>query len=178
MNLLIIMGSVREGRYADTVLQKIKDVLPAGINLHAFDPKLTPLPFVDSSVTPSMSEKFDNDIVTVLNELVDRSDAVILLSPEYNHSVSGVLKNAIDWVSKPWKDKPVILVNYSYQMTGLPIKHLIDIMQELKAKVYTAPVIPIAGDYDYGQIAKLIQATQPDTLNVDDAKGGKTQEEQ
>ncbi len=74
---------------------------------------------------------FDNDLqqsegipaeVQLLSDQIASADAVIIASPEYNQSLPGVLKNALDWVSRtegsPWKHKPVAIVNAAAGRTG------------------------------------------------------------
>jgi chromate reductase len=74
---------------------------------------------------------FDNDLqqsegipsgVQTLSDQIEAADAVIIASPEYNQSLPGVLKNALDWVSRtegnPWKHKPVAIVNAAAGRTG------------------------------------------------------------
>ena len=74
---------------------------------------------------------FDNDLqqsegipaeVQLLSDQIAAADAVIIASPEYNQSLPGVLKNALDWVSRtegsPWKHKPVAIVNAAAGRTG------------------------------------------------------------
>jgi chromate reductase len=72
------------------------------INLAPPDLDFTEIPIRD---LPLYSQDFDNDYppeARALKEAVDASDAVLFVTPEYNRSIPGALKNAIDWASRPW----------------------------------------------------------------------------
>jgi NAD(P)H-dependent FMN reductase len=60
---------------------------------------------------------------------------VLFITPEYNASISGVLKNAIDWVGGPWAENQVAIVGYGWSASNSGRKHLTDIMTRLKSNV-------------------------------------------
>lgn len=74
-----------------------------------------PLPFFDSPLSPS-SEDFAPTDPNVIKwtKMVEESDAIVMLVAEYNYSFTAVLKNAIDWMAKPWNEKPIALVGYGW----------------------------------------------------------------
>jgi len=115
--LLIVMSSVREGRVADGVLKFVQEQLAGGADFEVSvaDLKEFPMPFFNSPQTPSdESFKLTDENVIKWSKMVDKSDAVLILAAEYNHSMTGVLKNAIDWLYKEWNDKPVGFVGYGW----------------------------------------------------------------
>jgi len=115
--LLIVMSSVREGRVADGVLKFVQEQLAgnADFEVSVADLKELPMPFFNSPKTPSdESFKLTDETVIKWSKMVDEADAVLILAAEYNHSMTAVLKNAIDWLYKEWNDKPVGFVGYGW----------------------------------------------------------------
>jgi chromate reductase len=84
------------------LLRAAKELLPNGSRLEIATLEGVPLynPDIDGPTQP--------EAVQVLKRAIKRSDAVLIATPEYNHSVSGVLKNALDWVSRPRNASPLI----------------------------------------------------------------------
>jgi len=91
--------------------------VPAGAELEIFD-KLRDIPLFDQDL-----EKNPGPAVTDLKARVRKADAILFVTPEYNYSIPGVLKNAIDCASRPygdsaWKGKPVAVMGASVGMLG------------------------------------------------------------
>lgn len=112
LNVVGIAGSLREASYSRIVLETIVDLLPAGSR---FDP-------IDIGTLPHYNEDLEKTALPVnvaqARDLVARSDAVVLVVPEFNHGIPGVLKNTLDWLSRPahnscMKDKPVFFATVS-----------------------------------------------------------------
>ena len=95
MKILGISGSLREGSYNTALLQAVKDVLPNHVQLEIQCIGGIPLYYedVDESLMPKE--------VSSLIKRIESASAVLFATPEYNHCISGVLKNTIDWVSRP-----------------------------------------------------------------------------
>lgn len=95
------MGSLRAGSYNRAALRAAHELLPEGMTLEDFD--LTPLPpysaDTDSAGTPAPVRAFKARIAA--------ADAVLIVTPEYNGSIPGVLKNALDWASRPVQGCPL-----------------------------------------------------------------------
>jgi NAD(P)H-dependent FMN reductase len=140
--VLVIVGSTRPGRAADLVLPWVI----ARVRAHdGFDPEVAdlrdwPLPiFAEHAGTigdlsdPTYSEP----IVRAWNRKVKQADAFIVVTPEYNHSIPGGLKNAIDsvWLSFGFRNKPVAAVGYSGSIGGgmRAIEHLAHVFIEVEA---------------------------------------------
>jgi len=96
MRVLGISGSLRRGSLNSALLRAAAERLPAGAELVEFD-RLREIPPYDEDVevegTPAVVEE--------LRQAVREADAVLIATPEYNHSIPGQLKNALDWVSRP-----------------------------------------------------------------------------
>src|SRR5690554_5978677 len=115
--VLIVMGSVRNGRVADKVLSLVQEQLKdyPKLDTTVVDFAASPLPFFDSELIPAAEgfEPQDDNVAKWTKQVAD-ADVVLILSPEYNHSYTPVLKNAIDWIFEPWKDKPVAFIGYGW----------------------------------------------------------------
>jgi len=95
IHVLGISGSLRKGSYNTALLRAASELLPEGMSLEAVD--LSPIPLYNEDVrTLGFPEP-----VQKLRERIASADALLFVTPEYNYSVSGVLKNAIDWASRP-----------------------------------------------------------------------------
>jgi chromate reductase len=99
------------------VLQSLKEALVPTAALNIFP--LHGMPLYDAD----HDREYAPELVRALRVAVERSDGVIMISPEYNHGMSGVLKNVIDWASRPYgrsalKEKPVLTRTTSAAFTG------------------------------------------------------------
>lgn len=115
--LLIVASSVREGRVSDNILSIVKKQIAEykDYEVTVADFKEMPLPFFNSAVSPAAEEFVPTEPnVVKWIKMVEEADAVVMLVAEYNHSFTAVLKNAIDWMAKPWNEKPVVLVGYGW----------------------------------------------------------------
>jgi chromate reductase len=101
ITVLGIAGSLRRGSYNRALLRSAQSLAPADMRLDLFD--LHDVPFYDADV----EKKGDPGAVTVLKRRVREADALVIATPEYQHSLPGVLKNALDWASRPPKDPPL-----------------------------------------------------------------------
>ncbi len=115
--VLGLSGSLRLASSSTAVLRGLQDALAPRVALN-----IVPL-----HGTPLYNEDDDGehapDSVRALRSAIATSDGVIMVSPEYNHGMSGVLKNALDWASRPYgrsalRDKPVLTMTASPAFTG------------------------------------------------------------
>lgn len=127
--LLLVTGSVRRGRAADAVLELVRnELIHYNYEVVVADFKKMPLPLFDNEHTPSSDDfESDDEQVEKWTAMVADANAVVVLAPEYNHSVTPVLKNAIDWVYGPWNDKPIAFIGYGWVGAARAINHLRDI---------------------------------------------------
>ena len=112
LTVLAIAGSLRRGSFNRGLVRAAVELAPAGVAVEPFD--LAPLPLYDEDV----QQRGDPDAVRRLKERIAAADALLVATPEYNYSIPGVLKNAVDWASRPaatspLKGKPVAIVGAS-----------------------------------------------------------------
>ncbi|MQB41352.1 NADPH-dependent FMN reductase [Rhizobium sp. ICMP 5592] len=115
MKILGISGSLRKGSFNTALLRAAVELAPAGVEFFAATIHGVPLYDADLEADEGIPEK-----VTELKELAAAADGLILFTPEYNNSLPGVFKNAIDWMSRPSTDisrifgaKPVAILGAS-----------------------------------------------------------------
>lgn len=111
INVLGFSGSLRAGSYNSAALRAAQGLAPPGMAIASFD--LAPIPLYNDDVRaagyPPSVQNFRAAIAA--------ADALLIVSPEYNYSMPGVLKNAIDWASRPpdqpLNDKPIAIMGAS-----------------------------------------------------------------
>jgi len=118
MRVLGISGSLRHGSLNSALLRAAAERLPAGVELVEFD-RLREVPPYDEDVEAAGTP----EAVEALREAVRSADAILIATPEYNSSIPGQLKNALDWVSRPagksaLNGKPSAVVGASTGMFG------------------------------------------------------------
>lgn len=111
LKILGISGSLRKGSFNTAALNAAVKLCPDGAEIETFDIASIPPFDQDQEADPPA-------IVRELKEKITAADAVIFSTPEYNYSIPGVLKNAIDWASRPygksaWDDKPAAIMGAS-----------------------------------------------------------------
>jgi len=116
-SILGICGSVRAGSYNLRLLRAAAELMPAGVTLDIAT--LGDVPPYNADV----QSQGDPAPVEDLKRLIVTADAVLIATPEYNYSIPGVLKNAIDWVSRPpkacgFRKKPVGIIGASSGESG------------------------------------------------------------
>ena len=89
------------------------------------------LPLLDEPVPPSQG-KYSKEHTKKWAEVIGQYDGYVFVTPEYNHSTSGVLKNAIDYLNAEWADKACAFVSYGSMGGARAVEHLRLIMSELK----------------------------------------------
>lgn len=144
--LLFIPGSLREASASRATVRALLKRIPKGIDGIVADPGC--LPHYNADV------KDDPEVGAFLSQVADAS-GIVFVTPEYNFSVPGVLKNAIDWASRPayasvFRDKPCFVISVSGGALGgvRAQAHLKYILNGMLAKVHSCQeiVIPAAND--------------------------------
>jgi len=102
MNILGISGSLRKDSFNTKLLRAAVALAPADVSIQIYD-GLGALPLYNEDVRAAGAPPE----VTRLRETIRGADALLIVTPEYNYSVPGVLKNAIDWASRPPQDQPM-----------------------------------------------------------------------
>ena len=101
MKILGLSGSLRQGSHNTRLLRGAGTLLPDGVELVVYDRLGAIPPFnEDEEAAPPAAVKD-------LKEAIGQADALLVATPEYNSSIPGVLKNAIDWASRPRADSPL-----------------------------------------------------------------------
>lgn len=111
LKLEIIIGSVRKGRFGPTVANWFAS---QARQVEEFEVDVIDLAGFDFPVSMAASPDVDE-----FARRIDDADAIVVVTPEYNHSFPGPLKTAIDSVGKPWRAKPVAFVSYGGMSGGL-----------------------------------------------------------
>ena len=119
MKILAISGSLRSGSHNTDLLQGAAAAAPDGIDIELYHGLKEIPPYDADDDTPGTQPA----PVTRLKEALAKADAVLVATPEYNSSIPGVLKNALDWVSRPLaespvRNKPVAVLSSSTGMFG------------------------------------------------------------
>lgn len=115
MKIQIIVGSVREGRTAIKVANWINQTIESygysTIETEIVDLKAWNLPFF-AGAHPPATGIYDQPKQQEWADKITQADAIIFISPEYNHGYSPALKNALDYIGKEWRGKPAAYVSY------------------------------------------------------------------
>lgn len=118
VKVLVLVGSLRAASVNRQLAELAVEQAPEGVELRIFD-RLGELPFYNEDIdTVDVAEP-----VAALRAAAAEADAALVVTPEYNGSIPGVLKNAIDWLSRPFgngalKDKPLAVVGAALGQYG------------------------------------------------------------
>ena len=145
VNVLALPGSLRRGSFNRLLLQAAAASTPPGMQLQVYD-ELASVPLfsedVEAETVPAGVER--------LRDRVARADAVLIATPEYNQSIPGVLKNAIDWLSRPPHEvlvgKPMAVIGATAGRWGtrLAQSHLRHVLYATEALVMPQPSLFVA----------------------------------
>jgi chromate reductase, NAD(P)H dehydrogenase (quinone) len=144
LKVLGISGSLRKSSYNTAALRVAQTLAPDGVRIEIFD--LAPLPLYNEDVKAAGFPP----VVQELRDKIKAADALLFATPEYNYSMSGVLKNAIDWASRPpdqpFNEKPVAIMGASPSAlgTGRAQYHLRQSCVFLNMHVLNKPEVMIA----------------------------------
>jgi len=116
VNILGFAGSLRKSSYNKSLLREAAKLVPTSVKLEIFE--LEGIPPFNQELEQAMPDK-----VKEFKAKIRAADAILIATPEYNYSIPGVLKNAIDWASRPhgdnaFDDKPVAIMSASGSMLG------------------------------------------------------------
>lgn len=117
IEIAALVGSLRRHSYNRGLLRSAMLTQPA--DMHMFEIPIAGLPFFDED----LEEKGDPPTVRDLKRALERADGVLIVTPEYGYSIPGVLKNALDWASRPTgrsavRGKPVAIMGASSGRSG------------------------------------------------------------
>lgn len=135
-NILVVIGSARKGRVADKVIEYVISDLEKreGVLFTVADLKELNLPFFEDENTPTSPEYSITDPqVLAWSQMVQAADSVLFITPEYNHTLSAIQKNALDSLGPDWVEKPVTAVAYGWSGGSLAVLTLREVLDNLKA---------------------------------------------
>ena len=129
----IIIGSTRPGRKAEAVAHWIHDIAAKrnDASFEVVDIATFDLPFLDEAIPPIMNQ-YQQPHTKAWAAKIATFDAFVFVTPEYNHSTSGALKNAIDFLFREWNDKAAGFVGYGGAGGTRAVEHLRLVMGEIK----------------------------------------------
>lgn len=146
MKLLLIAGSIRKASYNKHLLEELTHVLPEGVTVE----------WADIAALPHYNDDIDNDddrpeSVSTFRAQARNADAVVISTPEYNYAYPGVLKNALDWGSRPygqsvWAAKPLAVIGASpsFMGTARAQQQLKTLATSLSSKLYVGPEVLVS----------------------------------
>jgi chromate reductase len=144
IKVLGIAGSLRAGSYNRAALRAAVELAPPGMTIETFD--IAPIPVYNEDV----KQQGFPPPVEELREKIRAAEALLIVTPEYNYSIPGVLKNAIDWASRPpeqpFDGKPIAIMGASPSLLGTARAqyHLRQCFVFLNALVMNKPEVMIA----------------------------------
>jgi NAD(P)H-dependent FMN reductase len=156
----MIVGSTRPDRAAEPVARWVADRIShhEAFELDVLDLRDWPLPMFTetiASVGDFRDPTYSDPIVKRWNAKIREADAYVMITPEYNHSVSGVLKNAIDnvFVSFAFRNKPALFVGYSGGVVGGARA-----VEQLALIAIEAELVPLRNTVLVGEVTKAFDA--------------------
>ena len=158
--LLGLSGSLRRASNSTAVLRSLRGALAPKAALNIVPLHAVPLYNEDDDAEHAPES------VRALRSAIEASDGVIMISPEYNHGMSGVLKNALDWASRPYgrsalRSKPVLTMTASPAFTGgvRAQQQMNETLASLPARPVLRPQIVIGGVHEKVRDGRLIDET-------------------
>lgn len=132
----VVLTSIRQNRNGKKVAQWVMDTLAnvQEANFELIDLRDYPLPLFDDAIPPSMrKEPHANPAAAAWLSKTAEADAYIFVTAEYNHSITGVFKNAIDFIGSEWHGKAVGFVSYGGLAGGArAVEHMRQIASEMR----------------------------------------------
>lgn len=164
----IILGSTRPNRNGEQVARWVLDraTTRTDAQFSLVDLRDHPLPHLDEPIPPSMG-RYANDHTRRWSETISAFDGFVIVTPEYNHGTSGVLKNAIDYLYAEWNNKAVGFVSYGSVGGARAVEHLRLVAGELQmADVRAQVTLSLATEFENYSVFRPGDYTGPalDTL--------------
>jgi NAD(P)H-dependent FMN reductase len=149
--LTIIVGSTRPGRAGQPIAKWFVERARAhgGFDVEVADLAEIGLPLLDEPNHPRLGQ-YTKQHTKDWSERIDRADALVFVTPEYNYGYPAAIKNAIDFLHREWRDKPVGFVSYGGVAAGTRA------VQQLKQVVTTLRMVPVFESVNIPFHAQLI----------------------
>ncbi|AKG33388.1 NADPH-dependent FMN reductase [Paenibacillus durus] len=149
LNIGIILGSTRQGRLSPQVGEWVK-----GIADQRGDANYEIVNIADFKL-PLLGEAGASEQAGRWNEKLNSLDGFVFIVPEYNHSITAALKNALDYAREVWNNKAARIVSYGSVGGARAAEHLRGILGELSiADVRVHPALSLFTDFENGQTSK------------------------
>lgn len=163
--VLGISGSLRRGSYNTRLLHIAAELAPAGVNVRLAD--ISDLPLYNADI--EREEGLPEPVERLRREIAD-ADGILFATPEYNYSVTGALKNAIDWASRrpsPLDGKPAAILGTGGRSgTARAQRHLRDILKHNDLRVVGQPEVALPGAWSLFQDGELTDERALDQIRL------------
>jgi NAD(P)H-dependent FMN reductase len=142
LKVAVIIGSTRPGRLGEAVARWVLELAKkkGGAEYELLDVRDFALPLLDEAVPPSLG-RYEKPHTKAWAAKIAACDAFVFISPEYNHGVSGALKNAIDYLYGEWNNKVAGFVSYGSAGGARAVEQLRLVMAELQVATVRAQVM-------------------------------------
>ncbi|AQW20979.1 NADPH-dependent oxidoreductase [Lentilactobacillus curieae] len=156
----IILGSTRSNSLGSKIMDYLKNTFKSTeeVEYTWISLKDYPLPLYDHEETP-LSERIQglNDAESKWLSVIAEQDGYIMMTPEYDHAITGAFKNALDYIGPEVDHKPVQIISYSHFSDGgmLAAESIVEILQMLKMMVLPEPVLIWNADPNFVDDGKL-----------------------
>lgn len=141
LKIAVIIGSTRPGRLGESVARWVYEIARqrTDAEFELVDIKEFTLPLLDEAVPPSLGQ-YTKEHTKVWAAKIASFDGFVFVTPEYNHGISGALKNAIDFLYKEWNNKSAGFVGYGSALAARAVEQLRLVMGELQVADVRAQV--------------------------------------
>ena len=154
--IVVLIGGISRGSLNKKLFEAYREIVGEDANFVVID--ISKFPFFSQDI-----ENDPPDSVTLYKDQIRQADAVLFVTPEYNHSLPGVLKNAIDWSTRPYPQNllekiPVATIGASVGSTGTygAQNHLRAILNSLNTMNLNQPEFYLNGSKSFDENGKLI----------------------
>lgn len=166
----IILGSTREGRVGERVGRWVFELASKrdDLSFEFIDLRDWPLPFYPHAAVPKVAERsYTDGQQRAWVELIERLDGFILVTPEYNHGYSAILKNALDFTYTGWNKKPVAFVSYGGSAGGVRV------VQQLRQVAVELQLVALRNEVNIPFVAHALddQGKPRDEFHAKQARG-------
>jgi NAD(P)H-dependent FMN reductase len=168
VKLQIILGSTRPGRAGEAVAEWVYKTASErdDLEVELVDVADYELPLLDEPMPPMMRQ-YTKSHTKEWSKKIDEADGYIFVAAEYNHSVAGGLKNAIDYLKHEWSNKSVGFVSYGSNGGSRAVEHLRGIAGELQmADVREQLLLYLAQDFENYKTFKPVEKHEIQLNNV------------
>lgn len=154
MKIGIVLGSIRDGRNGESIAKWVQETAEAkgGAEFELIDLKTFDLPRMTASTPPMAANKqYENAEVNRWSETIDSCDGFVFVTPEYNHSIPGSFKEAVDTLGSEWAAKTTGLVGYGFSGGVRSIEHWRLVLANFHQHVVRSAVeINLVSNFDDG----------------------------